>query len=287
MTRRTLLVGLLVGLLVFSSAGFAYADPARPLAPGARRGATIEGEVTAINGDALTVQTEHRGTLTVQTDEHTRFRAKGDPGFSFADIKIGDTIAANGRFTGESTLLARVVVLVPADVADAVTGKVTAVNGDEITIEENGDAVVTIITTADTTFRVNGKPGASIEDVQAGTLIAAAGQFDADGALIARHVVARQPRTYDGGPVAGGKVAEVNGGEIVVSYPDGSSLTITTDASTLVIKRGEGGPVLGSLGDVAVGARIVAMGVPSSDGNSLAAKVILIGAAQPAEPLQP
>src|SRR3972149_592998 len=106
MTRRTLLVGLLVGLLVFSSAGFAYADPARPLAPGARRGATIEGEVTAINGDALTVQTEHRGTLTVQTDEHTRFRAEGYARFAYTDIGKGHTVAASVRVSGESTLLA-------------------------------------------------------------------------------------------------------------------------------------------------------------------------------------
>jgi hypothetical protein len=273
-----LVVAVLVGVLAFSSFGFAYAEQGRPpVERGGRRGAMIKGEVIAIDGDVLTVETEQRGEITVQTDARTRYRAPNDDNASLADIQVGDTIAARGRFTDQGTLRARMVLIVPPELADDVRGKVTAIDGDTITIEDRDGDAVEIVTSADTKFHLRGKPDASLDDVEVGMLLGAAGEFDANGALIARQVVAGEPRQpLKGGPIAGGKVAEVNAGEIVLSYPDGSTLTVTTDASTLFITRGEGGPTLGSLSDVSAGARIVAMGVPSDDGGSLAARVIML-----------
>ncbi len=292
MKYRSLSVGLLVGLLAFSALGVAQADGLAlsgvegpgPFGRGARhRGVMLIGEVMAIDGAALTVETEHRGTVTVQTNASTRFRARDDAArsVSLADIQVGDTIGAKGRFVDERTLAARIVVLVPADLADRARGKVTAIDGDTITVEGRDGNAVDIITSPDTRFRVKGKPDASIDDVEVGMLVGAAGQFDANGALIARHVIAgqaRERRLPKGGPIAGGRVAEVKGGEFVINYPDGSTLTVTTDASTLVITRGEDGPALGSLSDVAAGARALVIGVPSADGGSIAARVIVVGA---------
>ncbi len=279
-----LLVGLLVGLLVFSSAGFAYAEQGRPPAGrGERRGAMLKGEVTAVDGAALSVQTEHRGEVTVQTNANTRFRTPDGEELSLADIQVGDTIGAKGRFTAENTLAARAVVLIPPELADTVRGKVTAIEGNTIAIEDKDGNATDVVTSAETQFRVRGQPDASIDDIEVGMLLSAAGQFDASRALIAKHIVAgearepRQRRLPKGGPVAGGQVSKANGDEFVLSYPDDSTLTVTTDASTLVVKRGENGPALGSLSDVSQGARILALGVPSEDGSSLAARVILVG----------
>jgi hypothetical protein len=274
---------------MLSSVGLAYAEAPKPLNEQLdRRGALVKGEVTAIAGDTLTVQTEQRGMLTVQITGRTRFRAPDDANFTLADIKVGDTLAVRGRFVDDKTLVAQVVQFLPAEVADDVRGRVTAVNGSTITVEDKDGNATDIVTSADTRFRVQGQPDASIDDVKVGMLLGAAGQFDANGDLIARHVIVRDmpERKFKGGPIAGGEVAEVNGGEFVLKYLDGSSLTVTTDASTLVITRGENGPALGSLSDVTEGARIVAMGIPSGDSGSLAARVILIGQANPAnEPL--
>jgi hypothetical protein len=274
---------------MLGSVGFAYAEAPKPLNEQLdRRGALVKGEVTAIAGDTLTVQTEQRGTLTVQITGRTRFRAPDDANFTLADIKVGDTLAVRGRFVDDKTLVAQVVQFLPAEVADDVRGRVTAVNGSTITVEDKDGNATDIVTSADTRFRVQGQPDASIDDVKVGMLLGAAGQFDANGDLVARHVIVRDmpERKFKGGPIAGGEVAEVNGGEFVLKYLDGSSLTVTTDASTLVITRGENGPALGSLSDVTEGARIVAMGIPSGDSGSIAARVILIGQANPAnEPL--
>ncbi len=298
MKHKSLLVGLLVGLLAFSSAGFAFAQGPAPNdvtgpGPPARRnlpGAEIKGEVTAISGDALTVETGHRGVLTVQTDANTQFRAKDDPEFSLADIRVGDTIAARGRFVGEGVLSARVVLLVPAEIADNARGKVTAISGDTITIEDKDGNATEIVTSTDTRFRIKGKPEATIDDIEVGMLVGAVGQFDAVGALHAKVVIAAKPRGPKGGPIEFGPVSEVNGDAFVLSFPDGSTLTVTTSAETIVIRRGEGGPSLGSLGDVTEGAIVVVMGIPSSDGGSIAARVILLGnsprAPRPAVPGQ-
>ena len=305
----SLVVGLLAGLLVFSGVGFAYAEQRSPrpqgvggkppLGRGERRGTLIEGEVTAIEGATLTVATQHRGEISVQTDADTKFRARDNADFSLADIQVGDTIAAKGRFIDESTLAARVVMRVPAELADKAHGKVTAIEGDTITVEDKDGNVTHIVTSADTRFHLKGNPDASIEDIVVGMSLGAAGQFDANGALIAKRVMAGEPRephrreSLKGGPLAGGKVAEVNGGAFVINYPDGSTLTVATDASTLVITRGEEGPALGSLSDVSEGTRIFAIGVLSEDGSSLAARVIMVGLGkhaggrQTTDPLQP
>ncbi len=317
MKHKSLLVGLLVGLLIFSSVGFAYAEqrspqpqPALsaaeggvggmpPLGRGEPRGTLIEGEVTAIEGATLTVATQHRGEISVQTDADTKFRARDNADFSLANIQVGDTIAAKGRFIDESTLAARVVMRAPAELADTAHGKVTAIEGDTIIVEDKDGNVTHIVTSADTRFHFKGNPDASIEDIAVGMSLGAAGQFDANGALIAQRVMAgelREPRrrgSLKGAPLAGGRVAEVHGDEFVINYPDGSTLTVATDASTLVITHGEEGPALGSLSDVSEGARILAIGVPSEDGSSLAARVIMVGlgrhagSPQPAGPLQP
>ena len=286
MKRNTLFVGLLVAGLMLSSFGFAYVEGSQPLGRAQARVALVKGTLTGIDGDALTVQTEQRGTLTVKTGATTKFGRAQDIGslklekITLADIKTGDVVTVRGRFVDDKTLEARAVLLLPADMADDVRGKVTAIDGGTISVETRDGKTIHIITSTETRVRVKGKPDASVKDIEAGMLIGATGKFDADGALVARRISAGQPpkRTlFKGGPIAGGKVSSANGGQFVITYRDGSSVTVTTDASTLVITRGANGPAVGSLSDVKEGSRILALGVPSQDASSLAAHVILVG----------
>jgi hypothetical protein len=283
-----LVVVLLAGLLAFSSVGFARAEGMGPGERGPRRGALIQGEVTTIDGAMLTVATAHRGEVSVLTDGNTRFRAKDNPDFGLDDIQVGDTLAVRGRFTRQGALMARLVALVPDALSDHARGTVTAVDGDTIAIEDKEGSAIAIVTSADTRFRVNGDADASLADIEVGMLLGAVGQFDAAGDLVARHVIAGEPRRpLKGGPVAAGTVNEASGGEFALTYPDGSTLTVTTDATTIAITRGADGPALGSVDDVREGARVVVFGVPSEDGGSLAARAILLGRARKANSRQP
>ena len=56
----------------------------------------IRGEVTAIEGDTLTLSTP-RGDATVNVDENTRFRVPGQETASLADIEVGQTLIVMGR----------------------------------------------------------------------------------------------------------------------------------------------------------------------------------------------
>jgi RNase P/RNase MRP subunit p29 len=66
------------------------------------------GEVTAIEGTTLTVETR-QGEKTILTDENTRFRIPEVESPSIENIKVGDRIVALGRRTEDGDFVARVV----------------------------------------------------------------------------------------------------------------------------------------------------------------------------------
>jgi len=90
------------------------------LVPGAEQlaGRKLAGKVTAVDLTAgtLTVQVGQRGEVTVVTDDDTRYRVKGIEQPTLADIKVGDRIAAAGRFEQDSQtrFLARLIGVLPA-----------------------------------------------------------------------------------------------------------------------------------------------------------------------------
>jgi hypothetical protein len=69
---------------------------------------TARGEVTAIKGTTLTVETR-RGDRTILTDEHTRFHIPGVENPSLEDIEVGDRIIALGRRNEAGDFVARVL----------------------------------------------------------------------------------------------------------------------------------------------------------------------------------
>jgi hypothetical protein len=68
----------------------------------------IWGEVTDVEGTTLQVNTVD-GSVTVHTDENTRFRIPGDDDPGLDDIAVGDWIGAAGRWNADGSLQARVV----------------------------------------------------------------------------------------------------------------------------------------------------------------------------------
>jgi RNase P/RNase MRP subunit p29 len=69
---------------------------------------TVRGEVTAIEGMTLTVET-WQGEQTILTDEDTRFRIPGVENPSIEDLEIGDRVIALGRRNEDGDFVARVV----------------------------------------------------------------------------------------------------------------------------------------------------------------------------------
>ncbi len=150
-------------------------------------------------------------------------------------------------------------------------GEVTAIDGNTITAE-NPHGEVTIITTADTEFEVNGKAG-SLSDISVGMFVGAHGEKDDDGVVTADRVFAgdEKPERPEGGRRgrgAGGEVTGISGSTITVENPRGEA-TIVTTADTEFEVNGKAG----SLSDISVGMFVGAHGEKDDDGVVTADRV--------------
>ncbi|MGB8647173.1 MAG: DUF5666 domain-containing protein [Anaerolineae bacterium] len=141
------------------------------------------GVVTAVNGSQISIQRNYLNG-SILTNASTVF-ARGKDTMTLADIKVGDHILATGTANGDATFTAtRVVVQMPHT-----GGKVTAVNGSNITIQQ-GSMTGVILTTHDTTFTRGGQT-IKLSDITVGSVIAAQGVANSDGTLTATRIVVK------------------------------------------------------------------------------------------------
>jgi hypothetical protein len=256
--------GLLVAAMLLASVGVAVAAPAE-VRPG-----RIAGDVTAINGNTLTVQTLKQGVVKVQTDANTRFHMKDNPHATLADVKVGDLIIARGPRTND-VLHANVVVIVPANLRDLVAGKVQAITGSTIVITKKDGSTLNVATNADTKFHSPDKPNATLADVKVGDLLEAAGVLSGN-TLTAGQVRFHSPKQHTG-PIAFGVINSVSGNSLKLD----SGLTVNFNGDTMIVKRGPGGATVGSVADLVKGAPVTVIGTRSADGASMNAVAIVIG----------
>jgi hypothetical protein len=184
MILRTKLVAslVLVGMLL-TATGTAWAEES------AERGA-LRGQVVSVEGDSLLVDTPSGEERTVIVSEETRLRTPGVREPSIEDIDVGDYVGAWGSLSEEGDLLARVVIVVPAEMVqrrNVVQGRVTAIEGLTIAVE-TGQGERVVITDEATRFRIPGAEDPGIDDVAVGDPILALGRPDDEGNLLARAV---------------------------------------------------------------------------------------------------
>jgi len=118
-------------------------------------------------------------------------------------------------------------------------GQVSAVSGSTITVAGRAGNSQDILTTADTTFQLDGA-AVSLSDIKAGQFLMAEGTTDSAGAFTATaiHASTSQPQGGPGGhgpgdgSHAGGQVSAVSGSTITVAGRDGNSQDILTTADT-------------------------------------------------------
>ena len=111
MKRKTkLLVSLVLVGMLLSVTGTAWAEE-----PAGR--AALRGQVAAIEGDTLLVTTPSGEEQRVSTDENTRFIIPGVREPTIEDIHVGDYVNLWGERGEDGVLLARVVLVVPAEMA--------------------------------------------------------------------------------------------------------------------------------------------------------------------------
>lgn len=154
----------------------------------AHNGKGLTGQVTDLEADSFTVETTGGDELTVHvTDDTSIWLLERESEGDFNDLSTGSTVLVLGR-TSDETIDARGLVVMPA--GERGGGRVTAVDGDKITVEDLNGAV-TLVTTDETEFR-SGKSEASLADLEPGEFVIAFGDKQKDGTLEARLVFVGQ-----------------------------------------------------------------------------------------------
>jgi hypothetical protein len=144
--------------------------------PGARAG----GEVTAVNGNTITIKRRDGSTTTLTVDGSTVFK-QGDANASKADVKVGSIIMAEGKPGSSDAFTATNVTIFLSHVS----GEVTAKTANTITVKQRDGSSVVIHVDANTRYFVRGTAGtkATLADVGVGNRLAATGVKRADGSL--------------------------------------------------------------------------------------------------------
>ena len=186
--RTRLLVGLILVGMLLATTGTAWAEE-----PGAR--AALRGQVTAIEGGTLLVTTPSGELQRVVTGETTRFRIPGTRDPSLVDIDVGDYVGAWGERNEGGDLVASVVIVVPAELAQrgyVVQGQGLAIEGLTITVDTDQEQRL-VVTDESTRFVIPGVEEPGIEDVSVGDPLLALGRPDDEGNLRARVVAVVTP----------------------------------------------------------------------------------------------
>ena len=241
------------------------------------------GEVTAIDGSSLTVQTRDEEIVTVNTSDDTKVTlAENQSEGSVSDIQVGDKIGVRGQINDDGTVDAEGIVILPR--GDMAGGKVTEVSGSTITVNNPKDGTVTIVTSADTQFRVGRDGEGSLDDVNTDSFVMAVGELQDDDSLLARQVMIGKPGMHGpGGPPHGpgrggppphmGQVSAVEGTSFTVeTFWEEETITVLTDENTEYRTRGDEEV---SFEDIAAGVKVMVKGQPvDGEENTVQAEVV-------------
>lgn len=102
----------------------------------------VDGTVTSISGANITVQTPKQGTVTVITNPDTKYRVPGVTDATLANVKVDDRIVATGNKT-DAGFVAKLVAVLPKPPVH-ITGKVTQVSGNTVTVTDKNSNTFTI-----------------------------------------------------------------------------------------------------------------------------------------------
>ena len=224
MKRRTrLLVGLILVGMLLTGTGTAWAEE-----PAAR--AALRGQVTAIEGGTLLVTTPSGEQQRVVTGEATRFRIGGTRDPSLVDIDVGDYVGAWGERNEDGDLVASVVIVVPAELAQrrfVVQGQVLAIEGLTIAVD-TGQGERLVVTDESTRFVIPGVEEPGIENVSVGDPVLALGKPDDEGNLMARVVAVITPGQVRQHTIRG-LITDIEGDTLNVLTRRGEIRVLTSD----------------------------------------------------------
>lgn len=170
-----------------------------------RKRAHVSGEITAISGSTITIQTRKDEIKTILTDDSTKFLQIGKDGkkeIKLSDLKVGDRIASVGIAPDENSGIAKFVVKLvkPTASRHAVFGEVSEVGDGQLTVTHlihEDKPATTVKTTNDTVIKIRGNEDAKFSEIEVGDKVAASGTVDDKGVISAKRLFVI-PGKFDG-----------------------------------------------------------------------------------------
>jgi hypothetical protein len=234
--------------------------------------------ITSVASDSIAAKRANGATVTIKTTSSTEYARAGKT-IDRSALTVGTAIRVQGTRNSDGSVTAtRVEVALPG-----VHGAVTAVSGNDITVQNERDTSATHVvhTTSSTTFTRAGQPS-SLSAVTVGGEITAVGTQNSDGSLQAEAVQIVLPR-------AGGQITAVNGTTLTVQSRGGTqTIHLGSNVKITSVTFGSSGPTESpaTASDLKVGVNIEAVGAKASDG-SLTAEVVRIVPAHASGPGRP
>lgn len=155
----------------------------------------IQGDVTAVSGNSITVKTKEGEVYTVSTGPNTRFRKQRDQ-ITITDLHPGDMIAAMGDKDAKKHTVGAMFVMVmdkaryeqmQAEFGKTWTaGTVQSISGTNITIKRTDGVTQTVSVDENTTFRRR-REDITLPDIKVGDNISARGALH-NGTFVATQV---------------------------------------------------------------------------------------------------
>jgi len=230
----------------------------------------IKGEVTAIEGQTLTVVTR-RGDKTVLTDESTQFRVPDVEQPTLTDIQVGDRIFALVKAGEGDTLLAKLVAVLPEDAPGPISlrGRVTGVTESSLRMKVREDQV-TVTITETTQIRIPGVEDPALSDIRVGDWVLVIGRPTGLCRVQARAIGVLPPISAHRFVIPG-EVTSVEGTTLTVQDPEDTHTVLTDDQTRFRVP----GVEEATIADIQVGDRILAIGKPAEE-NALLARLIVV-----------
>lgn len=265
--KITKIVGtfILILLAAFSASGVAYAQT-----PPATRPAALRGEITTVSSSGFSLNTPAGDDITVNVTADTRIwlaetRSEG----SLTDIAAGKFAGVRGTRHNDGSVTARGVLVLaqnPHDL-DRMHGKVIAMEGSTLVVENRAGEQQRIVTDENTRVRIGRQPG-SLADINLDDPVLALGNLQGDGSLQAKLVTVVTPPQIRRHTLRGEVLSvDAAAGKLTVAATGQKegTWTITTTDQTRYRASGIDNP---TLADIAVGNQVVIVGRAATEEKS-------------------
>ncbi|MGA7616277.1 MAG: DUF5666 domain-containing protein [Thermoanaerobaculia bacterium] len=232
-------------------------------------GVEIEGVVTAVAADSISVTTEGHGDYDVAVNEDTIVR-KGNQILTIADVKVGDRVHVKARQEEDKSLTAVEIKLQGGEsqARTELAGTISVLGDGEFTLTDAGGTDWTIQVTDSTEIRDRNN-SLTVADLQVGWNVKVLGTKVDDTTVSAIRIQVEHDGSTETNADFDGTITSIDASSFVLHTEEGMDVTVDVDSNTVIREKNQ----LLAFSDLAVGDEVSVEGVDEGGGAVLATRI--------------